>query len=97
VNYNNDGEAAPELPTFANFVFKNIDLTGAPINEPVININGFKDPSHRLRDVQFINIALPENAKVLVNDAERVKFTNVKSIGGVKPEYVVTGSVGVKY
>jgi polygalacturonase len=97
VNYNNDGEAAPELPTFANFIFKNIDLTGASINEPVININGFKDPSHRLRNVQFINIALPENAKVLVNDAERVKFTNVKSIDGVKPEYVVTGSVGVKY
>ena len=29
VNYNNDGEAAPVLPTFENFVFKNIDLSKA--------------------------------------------------------------------
>ncbi len=97
VNYNNDGDAAPELPTFANFIFKNIDLTAASAKEPVININGFKDPAHLLRDVQFINITLPENAKVLVNEAERVKFTNVKTVTGLNPEYVVQGSTEIRY
>lgn len=46
VNYNNDGEPAPQIPTFENFVFKNIDLSNALVKEPVININGFKDPRH---------------------------------------------------
>jgi polygalacturonase len=97
VNYNNDGEPAPQLPTFANFIFKNIDLTGASTKEPVININGFKDPAHLLRDVVFTNITLPENATVVINDAERVKFLNVKSVTGVKPTYEMKDSKNVSY
>jgi exo-poly-alpha-galacturonosidase len=97
VNYNNDGEPAPEVPTFENFVFKNIDLSKASTKEPVIDINGFKDPAHRLRNVTFTNIVLPENSRVVINDAERVKFTEVKSVAGVKPQYVVANSTGVTY
>ncbi|MGB8194143.1 MAG: glycoside hydrolase family 28 protein [Chitinophagaceae bacterium] len=97
VNYNNDGDPAPQIPTFENFVFKNIDLSGASSKEPAININGFKDPAHHLRDVSFTNIILPENAKVVVNDAERVKFVNVKSASGAKPEYVVTNGTDISY
>ncbi len=97
VNYNNDGEPAPETPTFANFIFRNIDLSNASTKEPVININGFKDPSHRLKHVIFTNVKLPEDAKVVVNDAEQVTFNDVKSIAGVKPQYVVTSSTGVVY
>ncbi|MGF2411094.1 glycosyl hydrolase family 28 protein [Ferruginibacter sp.] len=97
VNYNNDGEAAPVLPTFENFVFTNIDLTKANIKEPVININGFKDPKHKLRNVVFQNMLLPDNGKVVINDAEKVKFTNVQSVNGAKPEYVVANSTGIVY
>ncbi|WP_345955431.1 glycoside hydrolase family 28 protein [Mucilaginibacter sp. PAMB04168] len=97
VNYNNDGEAAPEPPTFENFVFKNIDLLAASAKEPAININGFKDPAHRLKNVTFLNIKMPERAKVIVNDAEQVRFTNVKSAMGAKPEYTVTSSTGISY
>lgn len=97
VNYNNDGEAAPVLPTFENFVFKNIDLSKANIKEPVININGFKDPNHKLRNVSFCDIVLPEGAKVLINDAEKVKFTNVKSVSGGKAEYVANNSTEIVY
>ncbi len=97
VNYNNDGEAAPEVPTFEHFVFKNIDLSKAPINEPVIDINGFKDAVHKLKDVIFDNITLPENAKVVVNDAERIKFTNTKSVAGLQPKYVVANSTDIVY
>jgi polygalacturonase len=95
LNYNNDGEAAPEPPTFENFVFKNIDLSGAPVKDPVININGFKDPAHKLRNVSFINVLLPDSAKVQVTDAEKVKFTNVRSVTGVKPTYIINNSVGI--
>ena len=97
VNYNNDGEAAPEIPTFENFIFKNIDLSMATSKEPVIDINGFKDPAHRLRNVTFTNITMPPNAKVVINEAEKVKFIDVRSATGSKPQYVVNGSSEVVY
>ena len=97
VNYNNDGEAAPEVPTFENFVFRNIDLSQAPIKEPVIDINGFKDAAHKLKNVIFTNITLPENAKVSINDADQVKFIAVKSVSGAKPNYVANNSTDISY
>jgi len=97
VNYNNDGEPAPEVPTFSNFTFRNIDLSKASSKEPVIDINGFKEPGHRLNNVTFQNITLPENANVVINDAEQVKFTNVKTIAGLKPKFTVANSTGINY
>jgi polygalacturonase len=97
VNYNNDGEPAPEVPVFENFVFRNIDLSKASIKEPVININGFKEPGHRLRNVVFEDIALPDGAKVVINDAERVIFKNVKSADGTKPDYELVNSTGIRF
>lgn len=97
VNYNNDGTSAPEPPTFENFIFRNIDLSKAGLKEPVIDINGFKDPAHRLRNVVFSNIVLPENAQVLVNDAEHVRFTDVKSLAGSKPKYAINDSSDISY
>lgn len=97
VNYNNDGAPAPEVPTFENFVFRNVDLSKASVKDPVININGFKDPAHRLKNVSFSNILLPENAKVVINDAEKVKFTEVKSASGAKPGYNATNSTDIIY
>lgn len=97
VNYNNDGAAAPEPPTFENFIFRNIDLSKAGLKEPVIDINGFKDPAHHLRNVAFSNIVLPENVQVSVNDAEHVKFTDVKSVAGSKPKYAVGSSSDISY
>jgi exo-poly-alpha-galacturonosidase len=97
VNYNNDGEAAPQIPTFENFVFKNIDMSMAPNVGSAIDINGFKDPLHRLKNVSFTNIILPEQAKIVVNDAEKIKFTSVQSTTGTKPQYVVNNSTEVVY
>ena len=97
LNYNNDGEAAPEPPTFENFVFKNIDLSKALIKQPVININGFKDAAHKLKNVTFTNIVLPEKAKVLINDAVHISFKNVVSASGTKPEYIQNSSVNIVY
>jgi exo-poly-alpha-galacturonosidase len=97
VTYNNDGAPAPEVPTFENFVFKNIDLTMANTKEPVININGFQEPGHRLKNVVFQNITLPENAKVLIKDADGVAFTTVKTVSGQKPVFTVENSVAIKH
>ncbi len=97
LNYNNDGEGAPEPPIFENFVFKNIDLSKASVKEPVININGFSDPAHKLKNVNFINVLMPEKSKVIINDATKVMFTDVYSAGGVKPEYTVANSTDINY
>ncbi|MBB6238229.1 polygalacturonase [Pedobacter sp. AK013] len=97
VNYNNDGEAAPQIPTFENFVFKNIDMSMASNAGAAIDINGFKDPAHRLRNVIFTNITLPEQSKIIVNDAEKIKFTEVKSATGNKPLFMVNNSSEVIY
>lgn len=97
VNYNNDGDAAPVPPIFENFVFKNIDLSHASLKEPVIDINGFKDAAHKLKNVTFTNIAMPDDGKVMVKDADGVRFTNMTSPSGAKPDYSVTNSTAVSY
>jgi polygalacturonase len=97
LNYNNDGEAAPEPPIFENFIFINIDLSKASLKKPVIDINGFKDTAHKLKNVIFSNIIVPENAKVVINDAEKIQFTQVKSASGAKPEYVISNSTDIIY
>ncbi len=97
LNYNNDGEAAPAPPTFANFTFKNIDLSDASTKEPVIDINGFKDPAHKLKNVTFENIVMPSNSKVVINDAQKIKFENVKTVSGSKPAYVINNSTSINY
>ena len=97
LGYNNDGAAAPTPPEFENFVFKNIDLSKASIKEPVIDINGFKVPGYRLKNVRFENIIVPENAHVVINDAGKVSFKNVKSASGIKPLYTINNSVDIAY
>lgn len=95
LNYNNDGEAAPEVPVFENFIFKNISLAGANIKEPVININGFKTAAHHLRKLQFENILLPDNAKIKITDADQALFRTVKTLSGSKPEFDITNCPGL--
>jgi len=97
VNYNNDGVAAPQPPVFENFTFCNLDLANALTKEPVININGFKARGHKLKNVTFDHIKLPDGATVMVNDALNVKFNEMSTPGGVKPKYIIQDSVEVDY
>jgi len=95
LNYNNDGAGAPEPPIFANFTFRNIDLSKATGKAPVMDLNGFKDDAHKLKDCTFTNIVTPDNARVVIKDADGLKFTNVQSATGAKPVYEVTNSTNV--
>jgi exo-poly-alpha-galacturonosidase len=97
LGYNNDGEPAPEVPRFENFTFRNINMSAASTKEPVININGFIEKGHRLRNVVFSKILLPNNSRVVVNDAEHIKFEEVKSASGEKPQYVLANSEDISY
>ena len=97
LNYNNDGKAAPTPPVFENFVFKDNDLSKASLQKPVIDINGFSDPAYKLKNVLFTNIIVPENARVVINDAEKIKFVDVKSVSGTKPAYTVANSIEIDY
>lgn len=77
VNYNDDGKAAPVVPVFENYLFKNIDLRTAPVNRPVIDINGFSQSGHALKNVRFEDIRLPDHAKIAVKNAAHIKFRNI--------------------
>jgi len=90
VNYNNDGAAAPTVPVFENFLFRNIDLSKAPHEVPVMNLNGFKEIGHQLKNVTFTNISVPENAKIIIKNASQLKFNNVKSKNGTVPGFDMT-------
>ena len=97
LNYNNDGEAAPELPTFENLTFRNLDLTEATTKDPVININGFAGMTHRVKNLTFENLVLPDGSNVTVNNAQDIKFINVLSVSGIKPKYTIKESTGISY
>lgn len=92
VNYNNDGAAAPESPIYENFTFRNIDLSKAPDNVPVMDLNGFKEAGHELKNVTLTDIIVPEKAKIVIKDATKLKFTNVKTVSGAEPQFEMTGT-----
>ena len=96
LNYNNDGEAAPEPPIFENFNFYNIDLSLATSKEPVIDINGFSDEAHYTGNLLFNNIVTPTGARVKIKNCKDVTFKNVQDAAGVKPVYEVVESKNVK-
>jgi len=95
LNYNNDGESAPVVPQFSDFRFINIDLTGAKAGETVIQLNGFREDGHRLKNLDFADVVLPEHARIEINDAENIRFTRVKTKTGDKPAFTITRSSGI--
>jgi len=92
LNYNNDGEAAPVIPQFSDFHFINIDLTGAKPGETVIQLNGFREEGHRLKNLSFSNITLPDDGRIEINDAENLIFSGVRTKSGAKPFYSINRS-----
>ncbi len=95
VNYNNDGEAAPELPQFSNMEFSNLNLTAAKPGQTVMDINGFKDESHYTKNITFGNISLPKQSTIRIKNGEALTFKNVECTDGKKPTYDIIDSKNI--
>jgi len=96
LNYNNDGEAAPELPLFSDMEFSNLNLSMAKPGETVMDINGFADEQHYTRNLIFKNISLPKQATIRIKNARSLDFENVVCIDGIKPAYQIIDSKEIK-
>ena len=92
LNYNNDGEAASELPVFKNMEFINLNMTDAPSGQSLIEINGFEDFRHYTQHIFFKNILLPEETTVKINHCSNLTFDNVLMQNGQKPDYIIMES-----
>ena len=60
-------------------------------------INGFKETRLQLKNETFQNIVLPENASIVINDAENINFKNVATTVQAKPKYSIANSKKISY
>lgn len=95
VNYNNDGEAAPELAQFSDMEFSNLDLSKAKSNEIVMDINGFADEKKYTKNITFENINLPNESTIKIKNCEELTFKNVLCANGKKPIYQIVESKNI--
>ena len=95
LNYNNDGEAAPELPLFSDMEFSNLTLSAAKAGQVVMDINGFADEAHYTKNIVFNNLTLPEQAIVRIKNCSKLKFSNVLCVDGKKPVYQIVESKNI--
>jgi hypothetical protein len=69
VAYNDDGEAAPDIPVFEDCFFENLLIRGIEysngISEPkdAIEFIGFEENGHFIKNVRLKNITLDDNGK----------------------------------
>lgn len=89
VGYNNDGESAPAVPYFENFLFKDIFVSGfvrlkdGRLYETAsIELTGFKEDGHSLKNVKLKNITIqnPEIGKkhsVVIQNCENLVMENI--------------------
>ncbi len=95
VGYNNDGEPAPVMPYYKNFVFSNIDMSKAE-EDDVIIVQGFSKKSHYTQHVVFENITLPENAEISLDHCRDFIFKNVRTVDNKEPVYHIAHSEQIK-
>jgi polygalacturonase len=95
VNYNNDGNPAPQLCQFKDMEFTNLNMAGAKPGETLIEVNGFPDEQHYTRNITFNNVSLPQGAKIKVKNCDAITFKNVQDGSGAKPLYLITESTNV--
>lgn len=92
VNFNNDGEAADDMPYFENFEFSNIKIKGITGNcdtgefstSPAVYLSGFEKEGHKLKNVKLKNIYLPRHSdgseqSIEMIACEGVSFENIIS------------------
>lgn len=103
VNYNSDGDAAPDVPLFENLTFKNVivegtDTQGNPISDSsgAIQMAGFNKTdchNHFIHNVLFENVTVGTTSKpygkIVMEYCDTVNFNNVKQYNGEEPGYVL--------
>lgn len=89
VGYNDDGEAAPEAPYFADCAFEDMEIRGRLQNMcgemeecDAIELFGFDGPGHQIKNVRFKNITIGNEGekgkhRVLLSLCEGVTFENI--------------------
>ncbi len=96
VPYNNDGDAAPVIPYFKDFVFENINMSAAQPNTALIAIDGFDNKENFTKNVSFKNVLLPKGAEINLKNCENFDFVNVKTVDGKKPKYILENTLNIK-
>lgn len=98
IDYNNDGEPAPNLPYYRNMEFSNLNMANANSEIPVIFMEGFDDPAHYTSNIILRNIILPDAAEIYLKNCNDVLFENVmQANSNQKPKYSVTSSTNIRY
>ncbi len=98
VEYNDDGEAAPDAPYFSDMTFESTVVSGfsthpdthetKPQDTPIV-LEGFDD-KHRIENVMFRNIVIgnEDNANIRMRYCRGIAFDNVLMKDGSEPEYI---------
>lgn len=76
VNYNDDGEAAPNPPVFSGFSFKNLVIAGD--GEPTLELIGFPQKGYSLRNVCLEGILLETEGRIQIRNCENLVIKNLK-------------------
>ena len=89
VNYNDDGEAAKTTPTFSDFIFRNIELSGITRSsidvvaiKPHISIIGYEEDSRLVKNITIENVSFKDNGLkkeecIYSSNCENVSINNV--------------------
>lgn len=96
VGYNDDGIGAPVPPVFEHFRYRGVTLLGRYIDHdhqwhscPAIELCGFEEPGHEVRDVQFRDVVLEDNGgpeqMIRMQHCAQVSFENVTVCAGSQP------------
>ncbi len=86
VGYNDDGVPAPDQPAFNGCLFERVRILGQSLDHdhvlhrtPAIELVGFSDPGHEIRDVEFDGCVLGEgNLGVILQRCQGVEFRNLR-------------------
>ena len=87
VPYNNDGVPAPTQPVIENCRFDRVRILGRSLDHdhittvcPAIELEGFEQPGHEIRSVEFHDCVLAEgNRGVYLSRCEKIVFDNLKN------------------
>ena len=85
VPYNCDGVPAEEEPQFENYLFERLRLTGIrmghgdPLPVDPIEIEGFRTPGHKIKNVTLRDCTLPQDANIRLALYDGLTFENLHS------------------